>query len=65
MADAKNTRRLPAVPVVDRVPLIVCWALIARNTVPAEAGPTTERLLNVFVPLIEREPLAVDVKLTL
>ena len=46
-------------PVVDRVPLIVDgWAKVTDLT-PAEAGPATEKLLNVFVPDIEADDVVV------
>lgn len=38
--------------VVDKVPLMVCWADKTMDLDPADDGPTTEKLLNVFVPVI-------------
>jgi hypothetical protein len=60
VVDAKNTRLLPAVPVVDSVPLMVCWESTERTATPADAGPVTARLLNLFAPTINRVPAAVD-----
>jgi hypothetical protein len=65
VADAKNTRLLPAVPVVDNVPLIVWRESKVRVATPAEAGAVTARLLNVFAPDIARLPAAVEVNETL
>jgi hypothetical protein len=71
VADAKNTRLLPAVPVVDSVPLMVCWAAKVRVTTPADAGPVTDKLLYVvFNPVpngsvMDRVPAEVLVKDTL
>ncbi len=52
MVDLNQTRLLPAVPVVERVPLIVCLSLICIAPKPAAAGPVTERLLKTFAPVI-------------
>ena len=66
MADAKNTRLLPAVPVVDSVPLMVCWALKVTVFVPAADVAVTAKLLKVLEPVIgQEEPDDVAVKLTL
>ena len=67
MADAKNTRLLPAVPVVDRVPLMVWRESKVNGTTPADAGPVTDRLLKVFElpPVIALVAATVEVKLTL
>ena len=51
----KNTRLLPDVAVVDRVPLMVCWAAKLIVVKPAEDGAVTAKLLNVFVPVIDCE----------
>ena len=61
MVDAKNTRRLPAVPVVDSVPLMVCWESKVTVVTPAVDGAVTEKLLNVFEPLTIRDPATVEV----
>ena len=61
----KNPRLLPAVPVVDSVPLMVCWAEKLSVLTPADAGPVTDRLLNVLTLLIALTPTAVLVKATL
>jgi hypothetical protein len=65
VADAKNTRLLPAVPVVDSVPLMVCWAAKVIVLTPADAGPVKDKLLNVFAPVIVRGPAVVDVNAAL
>jgi hypothetical protein len=65
VAEAKNTRLLPAVPVVDRVPLIVCRELKVTVITPADAGAVTAKLLNVFGPAITRLPAVVEVNATL
>ena len=52
MADAKNTRLLPAVPVVDSVPLMVWRESKVTVVTPAEAGPVAVRLLKVFAPVM-------------
>jgi hypothetical protein len=44
---------------------MVCWAAKVRVTTPADAGPATDRLLNVFAPDIARLPAAVEVNETL
>ena len=61
----KNTRLLPAVPVVERVPLMVCWAAKVTVTTPADAGPVTAKLLKVFAPEMVFVPAVVEVKATL
>jgi len=65
VADAKNTRRLPAVPVVDSVPLMVCWAAKVTAVTPAADGAVTARLLYVLTPTIVFVPAVVDVNATL
>jgi hypothetical protein len=65
VADAKNTRLLPAVPVVDSVPLMVCWALKVTVVTPANDDPVTVRLLKVFAPVTVRNPASVEVNETL
>ena len=65
MALRNQTRLLPAVPVVDSVPLMVCWESKVTVTTPADAGPVTARLLNVLVLLIDLVPVVVEVKVTL
>ena len=49
-------------PVVDSVPLMVCWALKVTVVTPADDDPVTARLLNVFAPVIVRVPALVFVK---
>jgi hypothetical protein len=39
---------------------MVCWDSMATAATPAEAGPVTARLLNLFAPPINRVPAAVD-----
>lgn len=39
-------------PVVDSVPLMVCWSAKVTVATPADAGPVMARLLNVFAPVI-------------
>ena len=65
--DEKNTLLLPAVPVVLKVPLIVCDELKVKVDVPAaDVGPATLILLNVFLPFIEKlDETVVFVKETL
>lgn len=65
VAEAKNTRRLPAVPVVDRVPLMVCWESKVTVVTPAEDGAVTDRLLKVFAPLMLLVTVVVPVNATL
>ena len=52
-------------PVVDRVPLMVCWESKVTVLTPAEAGPVAVRLLNVFTPVMARVAAEVPVKVTL
>ena len=52
VADAKNIRLLPAVPVVESVPLIVWFAANVTFLYPTTEEPVTDRLLNVFAPVI-------------
>ena len=51
-------------PVVDSVPLMVCRESKVIPLTPAEDGAATERLLNVFAPVIVQlfVPLVVLVK---
>jgi hypothetical protein len=71
VADAKNTRLLPAVPVVDSVPLMVWRESKVTAVTPADAGPVTDKLLYVvFNPVLngsvmDRVPAEVLVKDTL
>ena len=65
MAVVKNTRLLPAVPVVDSVPLMVCWVLKVTVAKPAVDGAVTEKLLNVFTPVIVFVPALMLVNATL
>ena len=52
-------------PVVDSVPLMVVRESKVTVVTPADAGPVTDRLLNVFVPVIVFVPVAVLVNATL
>jgi len=63
--ELNNTLWLPAVPVVDSVPLIVCWEKKMTVTTPADAGPVTDKLLKVFEPVMILFPAVVEVNETL
>ena len=68
MADAKSTRLLPAVEVVDKVPLMVCRALNVTVFVRAlndVNGPVTVKLLNVLAPVTAAVPKVEFVKVRL
>lgn len=52
MSPRNQTRRLPAVPVVDRVPVMVWRESKATWVTPAEDGAVTVRLLKVFILLM-------------
>lgn len=51
MAVVKNTRLLPAVPVVDSVPLMVWRESKVTVVTPAAEVAVTAKLLNVFMPV--------------
>lgn len=61
----KNTRLLPAVPVVDSVPLMVWLESNVTVAVPADDGAVTVKLLYVFEPVTAFVPAVVEVKETL
>jgi hypothetical protein len=63
--ELNNTRRLPAVLVVDRVPFIVWRESKVISVTPADAEAVTDKLLNVFAPVIAAPPALVLVKATL
>jgi len=53
------------VPVVDSVPLMVCWAAKVTVATLAADGAATAKLLNVFPPVMVRVPTPSAVKETL
>ena len=52
-------------PVVDSVPLMVCWAAKVTVATLAADGAATAKLLNVFPPVMVRVPTPSAVKETL
>lgn len=60
----KNTRLLPAVPVVDSVPLMVCWESKVTVVTPAVDEAVTAKLLNVFAPVMLLVAAVVEVNAT-